>query len=66
MMETSRPLGGNSPPGFLVAMARTATQKSLKTTQGRRQLREIAGAKLKSGGAKLKTSVELDPNFHYS
>ena len=35
--------------------------------QGRRQLREMGGGgKIKIRGAKLKTSVELDPNFHYS
>ena len=34
--------------------------------QGRRQLREIGGGKIKIRGAKLKTSVELGPNFHYS
>ena len=35
-------------------------------SQGRRQLREIGGGKIKIRGAKLKTSVERDPNFHYS
>ena len=35
-------------------------------SQGRRQLREIGGGKIKIRGAKLKTSVEFDPNFHYS
>ena len=32
--------------------------------QGRRQLSEIGGQSWNQG-AKLKTSVELDPNFHY-
>ena len=53
-------------PSFIVAFLRVV-RWVVYCAQGRRQLREIGGGgKIKIRRAKLKTSVELDPNFDYS